>query len=416
MSDSDASEATTKERARDEGGNILKADHIPSAKEVICPLVYRLTGGATRFDLAFQSTMSLGDNKPGCWRSAPQITLKEEVQEALQKGDITWMDVTENDIKQDSKGMKSARSYAIQFYQTLYQLKNAGKITWEQNAFFFTHEAGVKARESYQHDVLTGKTKANRRSWIGDVNDPEKPGIGFFAGVTWDQLTLGEVPDAARGMTQFDWYEGEQMSLGDYLRKFYTKTTTAYVSKKKQREKIANVVTGMGIQIEDIPEFLSEIAEQAGMPVDEVKELLLGKVDETQEVIKAPEADISEVKEPSAEDLAAIEQSEDESLVSGAETLEAAATDLNEEDEGDDHSFIRVHTDATRERIDVETEAISYRGTDHEEHICHLIELPESGQEMWLEPGKFYEIRCWDPGEKKLPEFERVLVVETSNS
>lgn len=411
----------TKQQAVDEHGKVMKAAAIPSVKEIIDPFVYKLTGGAVRYDVTFHSTMSLGNNEPGCWRSAAQITLIPSTRDALDKGDVTWNDITEKDIAVDGKGQPKARGYALLFWQTLERLRGEGKLGWEENAFFFTHEQGIKAREAYQSDILTAKRKANRRSWVGDANgDPDKPGIGQFANVTWEQLEAGEVPDAARPMKSFEWFNSEEadMTLGEYMRQMYKKTTSTYVSKVMKREQLAKVMQELEVELAEFDASADKIATLVGYSAEECRSLLFGDAPQPTNgtigsaPVKAEPMSLDDLDDPSPEELTEIANIEDEELVAGAETLEAAI-----DEESDDHSVTvaRVFEDADKERIVISSEAISFRGTDQQEHVHYIVEFPESEIELFLEPGRYYEMRSWKPGEEK-PDFECIYVEPIESS
>lgn len=121
--------------------------------EIICPLVLKVTNGrgAVNYDLTWLSTTMIKQGVVGCWRSAPQ-----------------------------------SRPHAEPFYKALEQLKEDGQIPKDWNAFYFTHEQGIAAREKYVQLVLTGKVKANKKSWTNRFRQSR------FAGVEYEDLMEGK--------------------------------------------------------------------------------------------------------------------------------------------------------------------------------------------------------------------------------
>lgn len=146
-----------------------KKSEIPDKNEVICPLVLMVTkkanpmkAGAVNYDLSPSPTIQLGDNEPGAWRSAPQLQLTEEGQQIRSEQGYSAL-TDEHIVKKD--GVPQARSHSLAFYKLLEEGKKKGTFSWDEDAYYFTHEEGIEARKQYEQMVLSGETKARKRSW-----------------------------------------------------------------------------------------------------------------------------------------------------------------------------------------------------------------------------------------------------------
>lgn len=363
------------DRARDDEGRIQRASETPDKNEIICPLVFMVTGGrsAVNYDVTWTSTIDLGQG-PGAWKSAPQ-----------------------------------SRGHSDAFYEKLQQLKDAGKIKWPEKAFYFTHEQGVKARQQYEKNVLEGKVKANKKSWTNKH--------AAFTGVSWEDLE-NKFPDIYKKTTSTYQSQADKLELID--RAMEASGIDSYEEVEDNIDQLAEMTS---LSKEDIEKVVQKAMEKKDEPGEE------------KEVIKAEAADLDfdEMVGPSAEEL----QSDTESRVAEEQDLvDEASSDIQEEDAalatagitateepvkvdqsgqqiveatdnaetgnaiplsttemidlGDESVWIkaRVFSDASSTTVD--TESMCWKATGGSEQVRYLIEMPDDSglTEEWLREGK----------------------------
>lgn len=276
----------------------------PDRREVICPLVYHLANVAVNYDLT--------------WQPETKITVMDDDGGVIREVTGVW------------KSNPVLRGHTQAFQRELQRMRESEEISWNESAYYFTHEEGVKARKSYENEVLHGRIKAHFASWgPNPKRAKDKSRFHKFTGVTYEELTK-KFPDL-----------------------YNSRSTTS--TKLKGEEK--------------------EDAE----PVSQEK----AQVEETSE--RDP------VIEPTNEELAQIDE---EAKVAAATAPEATIEDLigeaSAEDELDDHDVIPLYvpSEIAAERIDVKNESIVWQDEDGHEHQAYLMPLPEINTEMWLEAGE----------------------------
>lgn len=301
-------EQRTKTQSRGDDGKIQKASETPDKAEIICPLVLMVSKGqsAVNYDVTWTTTIDLG-NGPGAWKSAPQ-----------------------------------QRGHSDAFYEKLKEMREQGQITWEESAYYFTHEEGVAARKKYEQLVLAGKVKANKKSWNNRFEG--------FTSKSFDEL-VKEFPD------------------------LYS-TTTPRAKKAESTEETKPVETTR--------------AAPAALDLDDIEpseDDIMAASDETEQ-----ESEIEASLEPESE--------EDKAEIAAVETLERPALDLDqlgEPDMSEDYKDFEgrktseisaeVFKDATWEKIDTKCEAVRWKSTaDNEHHTAFLVDIPEF-REVWVEKG-----------------------------
>lgn len=147
-----------------------KPSEQPDKNDVICPLILLITKKkgdprAINYDLTWSPLIKLGETV-GVWRSAPQLQLTEAGKALVaEKG---YKALTEDHIAEASGSTtKQARSHSLAFYKTLEEGKEKEIFNWDEDAYYFTQDEGVKARIEYEGLVLEGEAKAQKRSWGG---------------------------------------------------------------------------------------------------------------------------------------------------------------------------------------------------------------------------------------------------------
>lgn len=314
--------AGTKTRAKDENDKIVRASSTPDKNEIICPLTLKLTGGAVNYDITWLSTVDLGDG-PGCWKSTP-----------------------------------NNRSHTDQFRAAIKSLRARDIITWDEMAFYFTHEQGKQAAQTYVSHVVSGEPykllsgreiqlKAHKRSWgPNPEREPDKSRFHKMGGISFDALK-DKFPDL-------------------YATQAQKKTTTP---------------TKQAVEVEE-PEVIQTAA--VDLEMDDVVEL-------DQEPTPVDMQDPSDDELNELENEVEMEEEPEEETVAGVTALEEgidldSVADLG--DDSDDHSVARVFADSSFEKIHTDCEGVEWKGSDGEMHHAYLIEMPNSGEEYWLEAGK----------------------------
>lgn len=277
---------------------------IADKKEVICPLTLKVTGGklAVNYDITWLSETQLpGEEEVGCWRSQPQ-----------------------------------QRGHADAFYAELDRMRKEGLIEEDQKAFYFTHDAGIKAREKYQELVLSGKVKANKKSWTNRFEE--------FTGATFAQLQE-EFPQ------------------------LYSQTAAHSDKEKKliQEEKPKAVE----MDLDDLD------------PSDEDIETTMESDDDS-------EGEPETTEEP---------QEEEEPVAAATMTEEAATEEVPDDDENDDDETTIISLSELGDPEEVTSDCIMVKGTGGLTRMFYLVELPHDEEEYFLEAGtieiegNMYDIR-----------------------
>lgn len=409
--------AKQKERARNDEGKIIKSESIPDRDEIVCPMTFLATNGdiGQNYDVSWSTTMDLTGDGPGCWRSAPTV-----------------------------------RPFTDAFYAYLDEKREAGKIPWQEQAYYFTHAQGVMYCKRYIQMRLDGKAKANKKSW----------GNKFAAfTVKWSEdLNLHgmEAP-----VTMDD--------LAEAYPQLYQKKTATYVPKEQKLARIAEAKKELAeAETEVTNENLSKVT---GYDVSTIEKLLNGKQDAkptevtrsqavdldgdedvdayppVNEMITLPEekaeGEAETESEPSEEDLEEIEivtptavvdpdddedeEDEDDELIAAlaagvegsldesdddvsedaeaeAETVAAATVaepptpiadvaDLNKvrEENAPDKGYDEYLVSVDASSQDVQADSITWTGADDETEMAYLVFVPALSIECWLPLGE-YEI------------------------
>jgi len=315
-----------KSRAKDDEGKITKAEMTQKKDEVICPLVFKVTSrmtdetsglskaNATNYDLTWLTTVQLDESGPGCWRSAPMLQLNEEGKKILEETG-SYMQLKDEHVA-TKKGVKQWRSYALEFYKELERMRNEGLITWEENAWYFTHEAGQKKLGEFLQMVLDGKARAHKVSWENR--------FGKMVDLSWEDLKAKH-PDIYGG-----------------AKKAQPEAEEAEMSDEGQIQQIA----APSLDDEDGPsgDELTQIEETEPELQEQPDEVAAATATET------PIAEIEKLREE------------------------------DEEDDGDDRAVVTVFVDSSKERIDTTAESVVWKGSDGDDHQAFLIELEDGSE------------------------------------
>lgn len=288
----------TKERDRES-----EKPQMPDKLEVICPLIFKLTGLAVNYDLTWQ----------------PETKITVENQDGSTESEVTgvW------------KSNPVVRGHTDIFQREMQKMRESEDISWNESAYYFTHEEGMEARKAYEKEVLEGRIKAHITSW-------------------------GPNPKKANDKSRFH--------------KF----------------------TGVGFEElkEQFPEVYSSRPGSSAKPETEEKE-----EKEPVHVIQEKVEIKAVVEEPSETDLTEIQEEEKVAAATAVEdTIEELVKEqASDQDDQDEHDtlVLFVPEGIASERIDTQNESLGWLSSDGEQMQAYLMEVPECGiSEMWLPEGK----------------------------